>query len=192
MSKLDELQSERPGSRLKKLVSEARVGHSEVPQQVAYVSVEPLTPRAIERSWELIHAHDWHHMVLRSALLMMVVCLVGCTSCAPTDPQKLPTFGDSLPGTIHVTALQGFERPGHYHLPEGAALGLLIDVAGFEPAREPFCVRAWVGHLLVIQNDKSARSRDRNIWTDDGISKAAREIRLYEGDRIRTGNIVYQ
>ena len=191
MSKLDELQSESGCLRLRKLVSEALAGHSEVPQQVAYVSVEPLTPRAIERSWELIQAHGWHHLVLRYALLMMVMYLLGCTSYTSIDPQKLPTFGDSLPGTIHVTAVQGFERPGHYHLPKGATLGLLIDVAGFEPAREPFWVRAWVGHLLVLQSNKSARSHDRNIWTDDGISKAARETRLYEGDRIRTGSIVW-
>ncbi|HBJ83968.1 MAG TPA: hypothetical protein DDZ88_08890 [Verrucomicrobiales bacterium] len=191
MSKLDDTQAERLGSRLRKLVSEARSGNSEVPQQVAYVSVEPLTHRAIERSSELIQAHGWHHLICRSALLMMVLCLIGCTATTSIDLQKLPTFGDSLPGTIHVTALQGFKQPGHYHLPAGATLGLLVDVAGFEPASEPFWVRAWVGHLLVIRNDKSARSRDRNIWTDDEISKAARELRLLEGDRIRTDSIVW-
>lgn len=50
----------RPGARLKKLVSDAWAGHSEVPQQVTNVSDEPLTDRAIERSRELIRERGWH------------------------------------------------------------------------------------------------------------------------------------
>lgn len=50
----------RPGARLKKLVSDAWTGHSEVPRQVTCVSDEPLTDRAIERSRELIRERGWH------------------------------------------------------------------------------------------------------------------------------------
>lgn len=49
----------RPGARLKKLVSDAWAGHDEVPRQVTYVSNEPLTDRAIERSRELIQERGW-------------------------------------------------------------------------------------------------------------------------------------
>ena len=50
----------KPGARLKKLVSDAWAGQSEVPRQVTHVSEEPLTDRAIERSRELIRERGWH------------------------------------------------------------------------------------------------------------------------------------
>ncbi|MFZ2280352.1 MAG: hypothetical protein WAW39_21315 [Prosthecobacter sp.] len=50
----------KPGARLKKLVSDAWAGQSEVPRQVTNVSDETLTDRAIERSRELIRERGWH------------------------------------------------------------------------------------------------------------------------------------
>lgn len=187
---LDELQSERSGSRLKKLVSEARAGHSEVPQQVAYVSVEPLTARAIERSWELIQAHGWHHLVLKSALLVMLaVCLVCCTSSTPIDPQKLPTFGDSLPGTIHVMALQGFKRPGHYHLPKGASLGLLLDLAELEPISPRLlnCKSAW--HFIAVGAPRPAKIRLMIDRDTRSVSVKDRKHPLLNGEQVRRNSI---
>ncbi len=130
----------------------------------------------------------WSQRLLLSTLLLL---MAGCAWEPPPAPKTLPTFGDQLPGTIHVLILNGCKRPGHYHLPTGATLGLLIDVAGFEPVTEPFWVTAYVAHLLVIQNDRSARHRKHNVSTDDGISKANRVLRLQDGDRIQTGCIVW-
>ena len=50
----------RPGARLKKVVSEAWAGSAEVPREVTYVSDQPLTDRAIERSRELMQERGWH------------------------------------------------------------------------------------------------------------------------------------
>lgn len=50
----------RPGARLKKLVSDAWAGHAGVPKQVTFVSDEPLSDRAAERSIELIRERGWH------------------------------------------------------------------------------------------------------------------------------------
>lgn len=50
----------RPGARLKRVVSEAWAGREEVPRKVTYVSDQPLTDRAIERSRELIRERGWH------------------------------------------------------------------------------------------------------------------------------------
>ncbi|MFN0076709.1 MAG: hypothetical protein ACKVY0_09560 [Prosthecobacter sp.] len=191
MSKLDELQPERPGSRLRKLVSEARAGHSEVPPQVAYVSDEALTHRAIERSLELIQAHGWHHLIFKSALLMMVVCLVGCTSSTPIDPQKLPTFGDHLPGTIHVLVLRGFERPGHYHLPEDTSLGLLVDLAGLKPLGRRELSNRYCGFFVAVGKQWPAKERltiDRDAVS---IPDKDRHHRLKDSDRVLCTSICW-
>ena len=50
----------KPGARLKKLVSDAWAGRSEVPSQVTFVSDEPLSDHAIERSQELVRERGWH------------------------------------------------------------------------------------------------------------------------------------
>lgn len=49
----------RPGARLKKLVSDAWAGKADVPREVIYVSSDPLSDRAVERSKEIIQERGW-------------------------------------------------------------------------------------------------------------------------------------
>lgn len=72
---------------------------------------------------------------MKKVLLLLALCLAGCVS-PIVRLDQLPAFGDPVPGTIHVIAGSGFKRPGHYYLPQGATLGLLIDVAGWKPVKQ--------------------------------------------------------
>jgi len=129
----------------------------------------------------------------------MAFCLSACVS-KPVPIAELPSYGDPGPGTIHVLVRSGFERPGHYYLPKGTTLGLLIDVAGWTPVRA-------VEHGLKLWRDVGPRSihwnflyvqhhRGRDFKTDgytchldkNGMPYKHRERLLLDGDwLIRSG-----
>ena len=121
--------------------------------------------------------------------------LMGC--CLDFVPwEQLPTFGDPGPGTIHVVAISGgFKRPGHYYLPEGATLGLLIDVAGWKPVRseeDETLLNGWRGaeHFLLVQkhykNQKGRAKKDEIISHLDknGMPFQHRDRPLIDGDTV--------
>ena len=175
----------KPGRSLRQTIADARAGYAGIPQQVAFVSDKPLTTRAIQRSWELIQSQGWQRLVLSSMLLF----LAACVSEPSLHPRDLPHFGESLPGTIEVTAQKGFERPGIYHLPAGASLGLVLDLAVLKPltTREKSYRHTWY-HLAV---GKSYPGRNRLI-TDpetETIPSKDRRFILKDGDRVRRTSI---
>lgn len=138
-------------------------------------------------------------MVTKMGVLLVSVaalCLTGCCSdFVPRD--QLPTYGDPVPGTIHVVAISGgFKRPGHYYLPKGATLGLLVDIAGWKPVRsENLAIRLWgdawfpraeYRFLAVFHN----RGRDyktdhyRSELDKNGMPFQHRERLLLDGDEV--------
>lgn len=116
--------------------------------------------------------------------------LSGCsTPFVPID--KLPVFGDPVPGTIDVIALHGFARRGHYHLPKGATLGLLIDIAGWKPVSAenfaiPLFIREESHHLLVTHNRGRDSKTDCYVsWLDkNGMPYQHRQRLLLDGDEV--------
>lgn len=127
---------------------------------------------------------------------LAALCLAGCAMEPPyVSSEKLPVFGDPLPGTIHVVARRGFKRPGNYYLPKGATLGLLIDVAGWKPVNDArgFVVRgriAWkndISFLRVIHaRERDGRKDSYNSWLDEkGIPSLHRDRPLLDGDLVQ-------
>lgn len=133
---------------------------------------------------------------MKSILFLMgVLFLAGCeTPFVPID--KLPVFGDPVPGTIHVIAWNGFTRRGHYYLPRGATLGLLIDVAEWKPVRaESFSIPLWGDvwlfapeshHLSVTHNRGRDSKTDCYVsWLDKkGMPYQHRQRLLLDGDKV--------
>lgn len=134
---------------------------------------------------------------------MCVLALTGCS--APFVPiDKWPRYGDAVPGTIHVIASRlGFERPGHYYLPEGATLGLLIDVAGWKPvpADVPeielagILFRLGSEHFLSVgRRKKGERYREDRFVSHldkNGMPFEHRKRRLLDGDEVWRGGITF-
>lgn len=126
--------------------------------------------------------------------LLLAVFLSACLmSCASERPHiryaDLPHFGDALPGTMQVTAFRGFERPGHYHLPPGATLGLLTDLAGLIPI-EP-CLRHvdWCWNFLDIGRHDLSKPRLRVNRENGNISASDRKLRLQDRDCVRRNSM---
>lgn len=133
---------------------------------------------------------------------LLALCVGACSSETSFHPRdSSPRFGDRLPGTIHVVAWQGFERPGHYHLPKGATLGLLIDVAGWKPIREdePQYFSGLVGlewsNFLVVTHDsgRAGVKRDRvcSKLDEKGMPYEHRNKPLLDGDVVRLSGITW-
>lgn len=124
---------------------------------------------------------------------LAVLGLVGCGSSMPSfryPSDNLATFGDPLSGSISVRVARGFDRPGVYYLPHGARLGLLLDVAGWDPAEElkrleaakdtvALSVERWRRRPVV------AKKRNRHsIRLDSVDSPQNRSLRLSDGDAV--------
>ncbi|MBE2284237.1 MAG: hypothetical protein IAE77_12340 [Prosthecobacter sp.] len=143
----------------------------------------------------------------KGALLVSVaaLCLTDC--CRDFVPRdQLPTYGDPVPGTIHVVAISGgFKRPGHYHLPKGATLGLLIDVAGGKPvpADVPkielagILFRRGAEHFLLVKNhykNQKGRAESEEIISHldkNGMPFQHRERLLLDGDEVWRSGISF-
>ena len=122
------------------------------------------------------------------------LCMTGCCSdFVPWD--QLPAYGDPVPGTIHVVAISGgFKRPGHYYLPKGATLGLLIDVAGWKPVKEEHETLLnggrYTEHFLLVKKhykNQKGRAESEEIISQldkDGMPFQHRERVLLDGDEV--------
>jgi hypothetical protein len=163
----------------------ARAGGLGVPWQVSYLSDEPLTDRGIKLSQELIKSQSWQHLVLCCLLLMTT----GCVSEPSLHPRDLPHFGEPLPGTIEVTVQQGFERPGIYHLPMGACLGLVLDLAVLKPLTKREKSYRYTCYDLAVGKSYPGRNRLRTAPEVESIPAKDRQFILKDGDRVRRGSI---
>jgi hypothetical protein len=133
---------------------------------------------------------------------MGILCLTSC-SATFVSIDKLPKYGSAVPGTIHVLASHGFKRQGHYYLPKGATLGLLIDIAGWKPvSAEKFAIRLWGDmwlfreesrFLLVQHNWGQDYKTDYYVsWLDkNGIPYQHRQRPLLDGDRVMRSGFLY-
>ena len=125
---------------------------------------------------------------------MLALCLTGCVSTYEAlRDEELPQYGEALPGTIHVTALQGFKRPGHYHLPKGATLGLLIDSARLKPfdwgTNNPRC---WQFIAVRMQRPgKTCRMINREGQAGLTILPEDRNFLLQDGQRVICTSITW-
>lgn len=125
---------------------------------------------------------------------MIALCLTGCASTYEALPdEELPQYGEALPGTIHVTALQGFKRPGHYHLPKGATLGLLIDSARLKPFEwGTINPRCW--QFIAVQMPgpaKKCRRINREGQAGLRILPEDRNLRLQDGQCVTSTSITW-
>jgi hypothetical protein len=152
---------------------------------VAYVSDKPLTDRAIARSKELIRSQGWQHLILCCLLLMTA----GCVSEPSLHPRDLPHFGEHLPGTIEVTVQQGFERPGIYHLPMGACLGLVLDLAVLKPLTKREKSYRYTCYDITVGKSYPGRCRLRTAPEVESIPAKDRQFILKDGDRVRRDSI---
>lgn len=126
--------------------------------------------------------------------IVMALCLTGCGSSYKTlRAEELPHFGASLPGTIQVTVLEGFRRPGHYHLPQGATLGQLLDSARLKPfdwgTNNPQC---W--QFISVKMPRPSRGHqmiNREGLAGLTISAEDRNIRLRDGQQVRGDMITW-
>lgn len=126
--------------------------------------------------------------------IVMALCLTGCASSPkPLRAEDLPHYGASLPGTIQVTVLEGFRRPGHYHLPQGTTLGQLLDSARLKPfdlgTNNPRC---W--QFISVEMPRPARGRqmiNREGQAGLTISAEDRNIRLRDGQRVICTSITW-
>lgn len=92
-----------------------------------------------------------------------------------------------------MTVLQGFRRPGHYHLPQGATLGPLLDRAKLKPfawgSDNPKC---W--QYIAVEMPRPARGRqmiNREGLAGLTISAEDRNIRLRDGQQVRCDLITW-
>ena len=120
---------------------------------------------------------------------MIALWLAGCVSiCGPLRIEKLPHYGTPLPGTIQVIVLQGFKYPGHYHLPQDATLGQLLDLAKLKPFRlgtnNP---QYWQYLKIEIPHTEKGRHYI-NRGGQDGLtfSAKARNLHLQDGQQVRS------
>lgn len=127
-------------------------------------------------------------------IVMIALCLTGCLSTYEAlRDEELPQYGEPLAGTIHVMALQGFKRPGHYNLPKGATLGLLIDSAKLKPfdwgTNNPRC---WQYVAVETQQPvKTCRRINREGQAGLTILPEDRNLRLQDGQRVRCTSITW-
>ncbi len=126
--------------------------------------------------------------------IVMALCLTGCASSSKTiRAEELPDYGASLPGTIRVTVLQGFRRPGHYHLPQGATLGQLLDRAKLKPfAWGTGNSQCW--QYIAVEMPRPARGRqmiNREGLAGLTVSAEDRNIRLRDGQQVRCDVITW-
>lgn len=125
--------------------------------------------------------------------MVMALCLTGCASSQRLRGDEMPHYGASLPGTIQVTVLQGFRRPGHYHLPQGVTLGQLLDRAKLKPfAWGTGNSQCW--QYIAVEMPRPARGRqmiNREGLTGLTISAEDRNIRLRNGQQVRCDLITW-
>ncbi|MGV3661656.1 MAG: hypothetical protein ACO1TE_15825 [Prosthecobacter sp.] len=88
-----------------------------------------------------------------------------------------------------MTAFRGFERPGHYHLPAGATLGLLTDLAGLIPIEPRLRQVDWCWNFLDIGSNGLSKPRLRVDRVGGNISLSDREVRLRDQDCVRRNSI---
>lgn len=120
--------------------------------------------------------------------IVMALCLTGCGSSYQTlSAEELPHFGAAVPGTIQVTVLQGFKRPGHYHLPKDATVGELIDRAKLKPfAGGTGNSKCW--QYIAVEMPRPARGRqmiNREGLSGLTVSAEDRNIRLRDGQQVK-------
>jgi len=120
--------------------------------------------------------------------MVMVLCLAGCAGpllalCA----EKLPHYGAAVPGTIQVTVLQGFKRPGHYHLPKDATLGQLLDLAKLKPFKWGTNNPQYWQYLEITIPPTEKRRLTIHRGGEAGLtfSAKARNLQLQDGQRVR-------
>jgi hypothetical protein len=122
--------------------------------------------------------------------LLLAFCLTNCATERKWVPiAELPSYGDALPGTIHVVALSGFVRLGHYHLPEGAKLGLLLDLADLEPVEARLLNVSWCWNYVAISKQNFTKPRVRATRHNGVVSAKDRNLRLQDGDFVFASEI---
>ena len=93
----------------------------------------------------------------------------------------MAVYGDPVPGSIAVTVGEGFLFRGTYHLPRGARLGLLVDIAKVSPEAKnlrsdgavrqpvPCSVRSTSGKYMANADfDKASEPEFREFVLSDG------------------------
>lgn len=100
-----------------------------------------------------------------------------------------------------MVAWHGFKRQGHYHLPRGATLGLLVDVAGWIPKPDGVVIgKIRFGlettyMLRVIHEhdrDHDGRQDAYHTWLDEkGMPSRYRDRQLFDGDVVRQSSITF-
>jgi len=116
----------------------------------------------------------------------------------------LPSYGDPGPGTIHVVVSRlGFERPGHYYLPKGTRLGLLIDVACWKPIKAEVSelklwgyvkLRDYETHYLLVEHHRGGDDKTdeyRSHLDQSGMPFQHRQCVLLDGDEVFRSGISF-
>lgn len=120
--------------------------------------------------------------------MVMALCLTGCAGpLLALRAEKLPHYGAAVPGTIQVTVLRGFKRPGHYHLPKDATLGQLLDLAKLKPFKWGTNNPQYWQYLEINipHTDKGHLTIHRGGEAGLTFSAKARNLHLQDGQRVR-------
>lgn len=126
--------------------------------------------------------------------IVMALCLTGCASPLLTlRADELPHYGAAVPGTIQVTVLQGFKRPGHYHLPKDATLGQLLDLAKLKPYKRGTSNSQYWQYLEINLPHTEKGRLMINRGGQDGLtfSAKARNLHLQNGQQARSWCVTF-
>lgn len=98
-----------------------------------------------------------------------------------------------MPGKIEVTVLQGFKYPGHYHLPQDATLGQLLDVAKLKPFKWGTNNPQYWQYLEIDMPHTEKGRLMINRGGQDGLtfSAKARNLHLQNGQQVKSWCVTF-
>jgi|GEM_PF-2961309 len=114
-------------------------------------------------------------------LLLLVFVELACSH--TPAPSRKSVYGDPGPNTIAVTVGWGFYFRGTYHLPAGAKVGLLLDVARVLPSAREFRDGV-VGRPVPCSVRSASKKHEAEADFDQMNKPVFRNRVLHDGDEL--------
>lgn len=118
---------------------------------------------------------------MRAPLVSIVLFALSVCGCRHTEPvAKIAEYGQPTPGTISILVDGSVERPGRYHVEDGATLASIPKLfGGFRPCETCSFTPS---HVIIYPHGNSEQKRRYSLRTSE-----LQTVRLRDGDRVIYG-----